>query len=87
MLILIGFISAFAIALPSISMIIGGLFKMLLGFIIVFINYVVFGIRTTQLEIDMREAIRDKIGYVCPDCGRRLPEVSNFCNNCGYQIK
>jgi len=86
-LILIGFISAFAIAHASISVVIRGLFIMLAGLIIAFVNWLVFAIRTTQLEIDTKEAIRDKIGYVCPNCGQRLPEGSKFCNNCGYKIK
>jgi len=46
-----------------------------------------FAGRTTQLGDDTKEAIRDKIGYVCPNCGQRLPEGSKFCNNCGYKIK
>lgn len=64
-----------------------GLGAIIVGFIVVFVNKLVFRVKTTQLKIDSREAIRDAVGNVCPNCGHRMPLDSKFCNNCGYKME
>jgi len=78
-MILFGFVGMFS-GLPT------GFGLLLCGFVLAGINKLVFRVRTKQLQIDTREGIRDKIGYVCPDCGQRISEGSKFCNNCGFKV-
>jgi len=78
-LILIGFVSLFAGSVAGLGLIV-------FGFIIAGLNKLIFKVRTKQLEIDSREAIRDRFGNTCPNCGNRLPSGSSFCNKCGYKL-
>ena len=64
----------------------GGLGLFALGVILGGVNKLVFRVRTKQLDIDTKEAVRDKIGLVCPNCGQRQNEGSKFCNNCGRKL-
>ncbi len=66
-------------------LLLGGML-LIIGFGLIVVNWAIFNARKTQLDIDTQEALRDKIGNVCPNCGNRLPQNSRFCNNCGAHL-
>ena len=64
-----------------------GFIMVIFGLIAGGVNKLMFRKKTTQLSIDVKEAVRNRIGNVCPNCGARNAEGARFCNNCGYKIK
>jgi hypothetical protein len=66
-------------------LLVGGVL-LIVGFTIIIINWMVFNVRKTQLDVDYKEGIRDRIGNFCPKCGQRLQQGSRFCNNCGNSL-
>jgi rRNA maturation endonuclease Nob1 len=68
------------------QMAIGGIVMIFLGAIIGGVNKLIFGVRRTQLTIDTKEAIRDKMRNACPSCGAINPTGSQFCNTCGRRL-
>ena len=40
-----------------------------------------------EVKVEREEKTREIESIVCPNCRRRIPEGSKFCNNCGQKIK
>lgn len=69
------------------SMMMGGIVMIFFGLIVAGVNKFVFRVRTAQLSIDTKEAIRDKVRNACPNCGTINPTGSQFCNTCGRRLE
>lgn len=69
------------------AMMTGGIVIVFFGLIIAGINKLVFRARTTQLSVDTKEAVRDRMRNACPNCGAINPMGSQFCNSCGQRLE
>jgi hypothetical protein len=90
--VLIMLFALFLVAIGFFAMIagniVGGLALIFGGLVVGGLNRIVFQVRRTQLEIDTRETVLQRLeSRYCQYCGKPLSPNASFCPSCGHKVE